>query len=112
MTPEQQLVWDYLSWNPRRHAEKTGNKMRELANSKKPYCKTKFHKMADQNISDLMKIAPNKIEGIRVMYIWLHEYQLPFDSSKLESFDKFHEKYAHTISAILEKPNGHNILKC
>jgi hypothetical protein len=103
MTPEQERVWNYLRWNARSFAKEFGDQLLALTVNKKPYWNIKFHKLADEYFNKIMDCAPNEIEVMKVVRIWLSEYQLPLDPSKLESQDRFDKMCGPTISRLVNE---------
>jgi hypothetical protein len=98
MTPEQEKFWYCLKWNHRHYAKKTGDHLSSIANSKRPYWRRKFTKIADDYFNEVMDLAPNVIEILKVTKIWLSEYQLPVhEHIEFKTFDRYYETCGPTI---------------
>lgn len=89
MTPEQEEFWKKLKYDPAGTAHNLGSSMKRLKGKK-------FQKAVDENMRFVVEYYTVE-DTIRIVKTWLSYYQLPFDPSKMESFDLVH----HYISASL-----------
>jgi hypothetical protein len=95
LTPQQQLVWDYLIYDPKQAGDKFGHEL--LALSCGP--KAKFHNKVDEHIRFIMDHTTDPHDVIDIITCWLTKYRLPICATKLKTFDEFHRRYSKYILA-------------
>jgi hypothetical protein len=82
-------LFEYLSFEPKRYAHTTGQHLATIAKTKP---KSKFTKEINLAFDQLLDLCPSDLDVIRVTKVWLSEYNLPMDATKLNSFNRFNER--------------------
>lgn len=98
MTLEQEYFWNILKFDPKTMAEELGHQMQSVkiqhgANSKQ------FHDAVDRCFYLAMTNVKNETDLLKMVKHWLSDLGLPFDPSRMESFERFNQTYASKVAS-------------
>lgn len=100
MTPEQEQFWNILRFDAKTMSVELGNLMQD-AKLKYGDDSTEFHATVDRCFFLIMGQANTELDVIKIVKHWISTMNLPFDPSKLQSSDNFHNRYGDLVLELL-----------
>ena len=98
LSPDQTHFWNILKFDPKTMAAELGAVM-QLAKETHGADSTEFFSTVDHCMYLAMSHCHVDIDVIKMTKHWLTHLDLPFDPSKMKSFEQFHNKYFSTIQS-------------
>ena len=96
LSPEQTHFWNILKFDPKTMAAELGTVMQQ-AKAEHGANSSEFFRTVDHCMFLAMSHCRADIDMIKMTKHWLSHCDLPFDPSKMKSFEQFHNKYHSTI---------------
>ena len=96
MLSEQQKLWVALK-GAEHYAHEAGKEMLSVLNAGKRPRYVAMAKVADRHFNVIMQVFDIE-QNTRIIKTWLSHYHLPFDPSKLKTYDQFHRTHGLFIS--------------